>query len=146
METTFDEIKKFDHLPDTMRTQNSAPLSIMEGCSKYCTYCVVPYTRGEEVSRTLDSILLELVNLIKNGATEIILLGQNVNAYTAVWEGRQIRLGDLIQIISEFERSNASDLQPLIQMMLIKIYLIVSEQFLSLLITFIFLFNLGLKF
>ena len=104
VETTFDEIKKFDHLPDTMRTQNSAPLSIMEGCSKYCTYCVVPYTRGEEVSRTLDSILLELVNLIKNGATEIILLGQNVNAYTAVWEGRQIRLGDLIQIISEFEQ------------------------------------------
>lgn len=104
VETTFDEIKKFDHLPDTMRTQNSAPLSIMEGCSKYCTYCVVPYTRGEEVSRSLDSILLELVNLIKNGATEIILLGQNVNAYTAVWEGRQIRLGDLIQIISEFEQ------------------------------------------
>ena len=103
VETTFDEIKKFDEMPQVSRSESSVYLTIMEGCSKFCTFCVVPYTRGEEVSRNLDSILKEVVDLIKNGATEITLLGQNVNAFTAVWEDRQLRIGDLIQIIAEFD-------------------------------------------
>lgn len=103
VETTFDEIKKFDEMPKISRTENSAYLTIMEGCSKFCTFCVVPYTRGEEVSRSLDSILNEVLDLIKNGATEITLLGQNVNAFTAIWEERRLRIGDLIQIISQFD-------------------------------------------
>ena len=81
IDISFPLIEKFDFLPRSTSSDVSAYVSIMEGCSKYCTFCVVPYTRGEEVSRPLDEILFEVSNLADNGVREIILLGQNVNAY-----------------------------------------------------------------
>ena len=77
----FPEIEKFDHLPPARAEGASAFVSIMEGCSKYCSYCVVPYTRGEEVNRPLDDVLTEVAELCAQGVQEITLLGQNVNAY-----------------------------------------------------------------
>jgi tRNA-2-methylthio-N6-dimethylallyladenosine synthase len=81
VDISFPEIEKFDHLPTSRKTRGSAYVSIMEGCSKYCSYCVVPYTRGEEVSRPLDDVLTEVAGLAAQGVKEIVLLGQNVNAY-----------------------------------------------------------------
>src|SRR5688572_11996239 len=81
VDISFPEIEKFDHLPPARVEGTSAFVSIMEGCSKYCTFCVVPYTRGEEVSRPLGDILAEVRHLATNGVREIVLLGQNVNAY-----------------------------------------------------------------
>ena len=81
VDISFPEIEKFDHLPVSRQTRGSAYVSIMEGCSKYCSYCVVPYTRGEEVSRPLDDVLVEIAGLAAQGVKEIVLLGQNVNAY-----------------------------------------------------------------
>jgi len=81
VDISFPEIEKFDHLPASRKTRGSAYVSIMEGCSKYCSYCVVPYTRGEEVSRPLDDVLTEVASLAAQGIKEIVLLGQNVNAY-----------------------------------------------------------------
>ena len=81
VDISFPEIEKFDHLPPARRDGASAFVSIMEGCSKYCSYCVVPYTRGEEVNRPLDDVLLEVAQLAGQGVREINLLGQNVNAY-----------------------------------------------------------------
>ncbi|NJS35944.1 MAG: tRNA (N6-isopentenyl adenosine(37)-C2)-methylthiotransferase MiaB [Brachymonas sp.] len=81
VDISFPEIEKFDHLPPARREGVSAFVSIMEGCSKYCSYCVVPYTRGEEVNRPLDDVLLEVAQLASQGVKEINLLGQNVNAY-----------------------------------------------------------------
>jgi tRNA-2-methylthio-N6-dimethylallyladenosine synthase len=81
VDISFPEIEKFDHLPPARREGVSAFVSIMEGCSKYCSYCVVPYTRGEEVNRPLDDVLLEVAQLAGQGVKEINLLGQNVNAY-----------------------------------------------------------------
>jgi tRNA-2-methylthio-N6-dimethylallyladenosine synthase len=81
VDISFPEIEKFDHLPVSRQTRGSAYVSIMEGCSKYCSYCVVPYTRGEEVSRPLDDVLVEIAGLAAKGVKEIVLLGQNVNAY-----------------------------------------------------------------
>jgi tRNA-2-methylthio-N6-dimethylallyladenosine synthase len=81
VDISFPEIEKFDHLPPATNTGVSAMVSIMEGCSKYCSFCVVPYTRGEEVSRPLDDVLVEVAELIEQGAKEIELLGQNVNAW-----------------------------------------------------------------
>ena len=81
VDITFPEIEKFDHLPPAKREGATAFVSIMEGCSKYCSYCVVPYTRGEEVSRPLDDVLVEVARLEAQGVKEITLLGQNVNAY-----------------------------------------------------------------
>jgi tRNA-2-methylthio-N6-dimethylallyladenosine synthase len=81
VDISFPEIEKFDHLPPARREGTSAFVSIMEGCSKYCSYCVVPYTRGEEVNRPLDDVLLEVAQLAGLGVKEINLLGQNVNAY-----------------------------------------------------------------
>ena len=80
----FPEIEKFDHLPPARVQGASAFVSIMEGCSKYCSYCVVPYTRGEEVSRPMDDVLVEVAGLAEQGVREITLLGQNVNAYRGV--------------------------------------------------------------
>ena len=79
----FPAIEKFDHLPPPRVEGASAFLSIMEGCSKYCTFCVVPYTRGEEVSRPFDDVLTEVADLADQGVMEVTLLGQNVNAYRA---------------------------------------------------------------
>jgi tRNA-2-methylthio-N6-dimethylallyladenosine synthase len=84
VDISFPEIEKFDHLPPPRTEGASAFVSIMEGCSKYCSYCVVPYTRGEEVSRPLDDILTEVAGLADQGVKEVNLLGQNVNA----WRGR----------------------------------------------------------
>jgi tRNA-2-methylthio-N6-dimethylallyladenosine synthase len=81
VDITFPEIEKFDHLPPARVEGPSAFVSIMEGCSKYCSYCVVPYTRGEEVSRPLDDVLTEVAGLADQGVREVTLLGQNVNAY-----------------------------------------------------------------
>ena len=81
VDISFPEIEKFDHLPPAQVKGATAFVSIMEGCSKYCSYCVVPYTRGEEVSRPFDDVLVEIAGLADQGVKEITLLGQNVNAY-----------------------------------------------------------------
>ena len=81
VDISFPEIEKFDHLPPPRKEGASAFVSIMEGCSKYCSYCVVPYTRGEEVSRPFDDVLTEVAGLADQGVREVTLLGQNVNAY-----------------------------------------------------------------
>ncbi|MBS4036633.1 MAG: tRNA (N6-isopentenyl adenosine(37)-C2)-methylthiotransferase MiaB, partial [Hydrogenophaga sp.] len=81
VDISFPEIEKFDHLPPAKVEGASAFVSIMEGCSKYCSYCVVPYTRGEEVSRPFDDVLVEVAGLADQGVREVTLLGQNVNAY-----------------------------------------------------------------
>ena len=83
VDISFPEIEKFDHLPPAKVEGASAFVSIMEGCSKYCSYCVVPYTRGEEVSRPFEDVLIEVAGLADQGVKEITLLGQNVNAYRA---------------------------------------------------------------
>ena len=81
VDISFPEIEKFDRLPDPKVDGPSALVSVMEGCSKYCTFCVVPYTRGEEVSRPLDDVIAEIAHLAAGGVREVNLLGQNVNAY-----------------------------------------------------------------
>ena len=81
VDISFPEIEKFDHLPAARKEGPSAFVSIMEGCSKYCSFCVVPYTRGEEVSRPFEDVLTEVAGLVDQGVREITLLGQNVNAY-----------------------------------------------------------------
>jgi tRNA-2-methylthio-N6-dimethylallyladenosine synthase len=87
VDISFPEIEKFDHLPPARVEGASAFVSIMEGCSKYCSYCVVPYTRGEEVSRPLDDVLTEVAGLAAQGVKEVTLLGQNVNAYRGAMGG-----------------------------------------------------------
>ncbi len=81
MDISFPEIEKFDHLPEPRAEGPTAYVSIMEGCSKYCSFCVVPYTRGEEISRPFDDVIAEIVTLSEQGVREITLLGQNVNDY-----------------------------------------------------------------
>jgi tRNA-2-methylthio-N6-dimethylallyladenosine synthase len=103
VDISFPEIEKFDHLPVSRQTRGSAFVSIMEGCSKYCSYCVVPYTRGEEVSRPFDDVLTEVAGLAAQGVKEIVLLGQNVNAYIGKM-GSSNELADfalLIEYIAE---------------------------------------------
>jgi tRNA-2-methylthio-N6-dimethylallyladenosine synthase len=90
VDISFPEIEKFDHLPPARNDGAAAFVSIMEGCSKYCSYCVVPYTRGEEVSRRFDDVLAEVAGLAAQGVREITLLGQNVNAFRGVMEGGDI--------------------------------------------------------
>ncbi|MBB1603876.1 tRNA (N6-isopentenyl adenosine(37)-C2)-methylthiotransferase MiaB [Variovorax sp. UMC13] len=87
VDISFPEIEKFDHLPPARVEGVTAFVSIMEGCSKYCSYCVVPYTRGEEVNRPLDDVLVEIAGLADQGVREITLLGQNVNAYRGTMGG-----------------------------------------------------------
>ncbi len=89
VDISFPEVEKFDHLPPARVEGATAFVSIMEGCSKYCTFCVVPYTRGEEVSRHFDSVLTEVAELALQGVKEITLLGQNVNAYRALTEDKE---------------------------------------------------------
>ena len=103
VDISFPEIEKFDHLPASRQTRGSAYVSIMEGCSKYCSYCVVPYTRGEEVSRPFDDVLTEVAGLATQGVKEIVLLGQNVNAYLGKMGGSE-EIADfalLIEYIAE---------------------------------------------
>jgi tRNA-2-methylthio-N6-dimethylallyladenosine synthase len=87
VDISFPEIEKFDHLPPAKVDGASAFVSIMEGCSKYCSYCVVPYTRGEEVSRPFDDVLAEVAGLADQGVKEVTLLGQNVNAFRGAMGG-----------------------------------------------------------
>lgn len=101
VDIAFPEVEKFDHLPPPRVDGATAFLSIMEGCSKYCSFCVVPYTRGEEVSRPFADILTEAVQLVEQGVKEITLLGQNVNAYRAEYEGVEADLAMLIETIAE---------------------------------------------
>ena len=101
IDVSFPEIEKFDYLPSSNKKTPSAYLSIMEGCSKYCTFCVVPYTRGEEVNRRFDDILFEASLLSKKGTRELVLLGQNVNAYKSTKNnGDMVGLAELIRHIS----------------------------------------------
>lgn len=100
----FPEIEKFDSLPEPRAEGPSAFVSIMEGCSKYCTFCIVPYTRGEEMSRPLDDVLAEAASLVAQGVREITLLGQNVNAYRgAMAEGGSCDLALLIHVLARFD-------------------------------------------
>ena len=101
VDISFPEIEKFDHLPPPRVEGATAFLSIMEGCSKYCSFCVVPYTRGEEVSRPFADILLEATQLAEAGVKEITLLGQNVNAYRTDYESVEADLAMLIETIAE---------------------------------------------
>ena len=101
VDISFPEIEKFDHLPPPRVEGATAFLSIMEGCSKYCSFCVVPYTRGEEVSRPFADILLEAAQLAEAGIKEITLLGQNVNAYRTEYDGVEADLAMLIETIAE---------------------------------------------
>ncbi len=101
VDISFPEIEKFDHLPPPRVEGASAFLSIMEGCSKYCSFCVVPFTRGEEVSRPFADILTEAVQLAAQGVKEITLLGQNVNAYRVDYDGVEADLALLIELIAE---------------------------------------------
>jgi len=87
VDISFPEIEKFDHLPPAKVEGASAFVSVMEGCSKYCSYCVVPYTRGEEINRPFEDVLVEVAGLADQGVKEITLLGQNVNAYRAPMGG-----------------------------------------------------------
>ena len=104
VDISFPEIEKFDHLPPPRVEGSSAFISIMEGCSKYCSYCVVPYTRGEEVSRRFEDVLTEVAQLADQGVREITLLGQNVNAYRGVMaDGEIADFALLIEYIAEFD-------------------------------------------
>jgi len=104
IDITFPEIEKFDHLPTPNTQSPSGTVSIMEGCSKYCSFCVVPFTRGEEVSRPMEDILSEIINLTLKGTTEITLLGQNVNAYRGLMRNGNIAdFATLIEYVAEID-------------------------------------------
>ncbi|PSU32219.1 tRNA (N6-isopentenyl adenosine(37)-C2)-methylthiotransferase MiaB [Photobacterium lutimaris] len=104
MDISFPEIEKFDRLPEPRAEGPSAFVSIMEGCSKYCTYCVVPYTRGEEVSRPLDDVLFEIAQLAEQGVREVNLLGQNVNAYRGATHDDEIAtFAELLRLVAAID-------------------------------------------
>ncbi len=104
VDVSFPEIEKFDHLPAPKVEGAEAFVSVMEGCSKYCTFCVVPYTRGEEVSRPLDDVLAECVELAEQGVREVNLLGQNVNAYRgATHDDDTADLAELIRCVAAID-------------------------------------------
>jgi tRNA-2-methylthio-N6-dimethylallyladenosine synthase len=104
VDVTFPEIEKFDRLPEPKAEGPSAFVSIMEGCSKYCTFCVVPYTRGEEVSRPLDDVLYEIAQLAEQDVREVNLLGQNVNAYRGeMHDGSICRFADLVRLVATID-------------------------------------------
>ena len=104
VDVSFPEIEKFDRLPEPRAEGPTAFLSVMEGCSKYCTFCVVPYTRGEEVSRPFDDIVAEAASLAGQGVREINLLGQNVNAYRgAMDDGSPADLALLITYVAAID-------------------------------------------
>ena len=102
IDISFPEIEKFDHLPEPHSDDASAFVSVMEGCSKYCTFCVVPYTRGEEISRPFNDVIREVEALAQQGVKEINLLGQNVNAYRGLMDDGEIAdLALLIAIVAQ---------------------------------------------
>ncbi|CSA52062.1 tRNA-i(6)A37 thiotransferase enzyme MiaB [Vibrio cholerae HC-80A1] len=104
MDISFPEIEKFDRLPEPRAEGPTAFVSIMEGCSKYCTYCVVPYTRGEEVSRPMDDVLFEIAQLAEQGVREVNLLGQNVNAYRgATHDGGICSFAELLRLVATID-------------------------------------------
>ncbi|RVU81729.1 tRNA (N6-isopentenyl adenosine(37)-C2)-methylthiotransferase MiaB [Leucothrix sargassi] len=104
MDISFPEIEKFDNLPEPKADGASAFVSIMEGCSKYCTFCVVPYTRGTEISRPFDDVIAEVAQLAEQGVREVNLLGQNVNAYRGVThEGETADLAMLITYVAQID-------------------------------------------
>ena len=104
VDISFPEIEKFDHLPEPRKDGVTAFVSIMEGCSKYCSYCVVPYTRGEEISRPFDDVIAEVAALADQGVREVNLLGQNVNAYRgATHDGGTADLAVLIHAIAQLD-------------------------------------------
>jgi tRNA-2-methylthio-N6-dimethylallyladenosine synthase len=104
IDISFPEIEKFDRLPEARAVGATAFVSIMEGCSKYCTFCVVPYTRGEEISRPFDQVLDEVRGLAANGVREVTLLGQNVNAYAGpMADGMQADLATLIHYVADID-------------------------------------------
>jgi len=104
VDVSFPEIEKFDHLPAPRAEGPTAFVSIMEGCSKYCSFCVVPYTRGDEISRPLDSVIEEVAKLAAQGVREITLLGQNVNAYRgAMSDGALVDLATLLHHVAAIE-------------------------------------------
>ena len=104
VDISFPEIEKFDHMPPARVDGASAFVSIMEGCSKYCSFCVVPYTRGEEVSRPLDDVLAEVADLAGRGVKEVTLLGQNVNAYIGeLPDGERADFALLLARVSKIE-------------------------------------------
>jgi len=104
VDISFPEIEKFDRLPEPEADGVSAFVSIMEGCSKYCTFCVVPYTRGEEVSRPVQSVLTEIIQLASQGVKEVNLLGQNVNAYRGEnQEGNICDFAELLHYVAEID-------------------------------------------
>lgn len=104
IDISFPEIEKFDNLPQTKTATSSAYVSIMEGCSKYCSYCVVPYTRGEEVSRGFYAIMRDIEDLTNNGVQEIHLLGQNVNAYRGALGEDIVDFAYLLEQINALEK------------------------------------------
>jgi len=104
IDVSFPEIEKFDRLPEPKADGVTAFVSVMEGCSKYCSFCVVPYTRGEEVSRPLDDVLYEIASLAEQGVREVNMLGQNVNAYRgATFEGDICDFADLIRLVASID-------------------------------------------
>ncbi|MEY4640134.1 MAG: hypothetical protein RLZZ227_128 [Pseudomonadota bacterium] len=104
IDISFPEIEKFDRLPEPQVESCQAYLTIQEGCSKYCAFCVVPYTRGEEISRPLDDVIAEAVHLAERGVSEINLLGQNVNAYRGpTHDGKTADLATLITLIAALD-------------------------------------------
>ncbi|MGF1774217.1 tRNA (N6-isopentenyl adenosine(37)-C2)-methylthiotransferase MiaB [Vibrio wakamikoensis] len=104
MDISFPEIEKFDRLPEPRAEGATAFVSIMEGCSKYCTYCVVPYTRGEEVSRPMDDVLYEIAQLAEQGVREVNLLGQNVNAYRGpMHDGDICSFAELLRLVASID-------------------------------------------
>ncbi len=117
VDISFPEIEKFDRLPEPRVDGPSAYISVMEGCSKYCTFCVVPYTRGEEVSRPLADVLREIKQLAEKGVREVTLLGQNVNGYRGdAGDGRVVDFAELLHAVSaidEIERIRYTTSHPL---------------------------------
>ncbi|WP_100641794.1 tRNA (N6-isopentenyl adenosine(37)-C2)-methylthiotransferase MiaB [Alteromonas facilis] len=104
VDVSFPEIEKFDRLPEPKAEGPTAFVSIMEGCSKYCTFCVVPYTRGEEVSRPVDDVLLEVAQLAEQGVREVNLLGQNVNGYRGEQhDGSICRFAELLELVASID-------------------------------------------
>jgi tRNA-2-methylthio-N6-dimethylallyladenosine synthase len=101
VDISFPEIEKFDRLPPARATGATAFVSIMEGCSKYCSFCVVPYTRGEEVSRPFDDVVAEIAGLAERGVKEVTLLGQNVNAWRGDIDGAPADFAELLFFIDE---------------------------------------------